>query len=493
VILLGLACAQLELEPLPDAGDWSTAGPGAPQLDVSADELFEPCGYLNPTHPDNAEHHNLVVMHDGYLLFPWAPEDGGGGISFVDLSEPCAPVIVGEAWDDRMRETHSLATGWVGDREYLAVDTHIDGDTGGIGFWDITDRTEPVWVSQLELPGYSYPDAYFRVALSTFWVGDVLYVSAGLLGVVAVDVSDPLNPEILSSTTEIAHLVGSFHVVGGWGMSSSAGLARFLTYDLADPAAPQAMADVNVASPGMELTNFYFASLSGRYGLFARKDEGGGPLVYDLMDPTAPTYVSEAYSADGDGGYVMRHEDWLLQGESNFGALYDFSDPAAPTELGRFELPGDLDTVSPIGTLAFVAVDEKGEDGRATGIFPWRSDADVRGPTLEMTWPADGETGVRLGAHVGLSFDELLEPVSVFEGSVRLWDQDGVAVPARFYVQEGIVNVVPDAPLAPDTTYLVQLPAGGVADSCLNPLERDVWMRFSTGAELAEMDAWPPQ
>ena len=64
-------------------------------------------------------------------------------------------------------------------------------------------------VSELALPDYDYPDAYFRVVLSTFWQGDVLYASAGLNGVFAIDVSDPLAPELITQQTKLAHLVGS--------------------------------------------------------------------------------------------------------------------------------------------------------------------------------------------------------------------------------------------------------------------------------------------
>lgn len=477
----------VELESLPDAGDWSVRGPGGPAVSFSEDQLFAPCAWLNGDER-SAEHHNLALMHDGYLLFPWAPEDGGGGISFFDISDPCSPVEVGLAYEETMRETHTLATGRVGDREYLAVDMHMGDKNGGIGFFDITDPTAPAWVTGLELPDYDYPDAYFRVALSTTWVGDRLYVAAGLNGIFVVDVSDPTAPLLLDQVVEVGHVAGTFHIIGNTAISSSAGLARVLTYDIGDPEDWETLADLQVGDRDDPLDNFYFATIGGEYALFARKDDAGGPIVYDITDPTEPENVGTYTATEGDGGYCFRHGELLFQGESNYGALYDFPDPESITELGRFELSGDLDTVTPLGNVAVVSVDEKGEPGMATGIFPWDTEPDADPPALQHHDPFDGEGWVPLTGSIGLSFDELLEPRSAHAGSVRVWDEHGDAVSGRLYVMEGLVNFVPDERLASATTYWVEVPEGGVADSSGNPTAETVRFAFSTGAEVLP---WP--
>ncbi|MCB9762492.1 MAG: Ig-like domain-containing protein [Alphaproteobacteria bacterium] len=472
--------------PAPDAFT-PPAGPGGPAQSYDAAALFEHCAYLLGGEGD-AQHHNLVVMHDGYLLNPWAPEDGGGGITFFEFDDPCNPTKVGEGWSDVMRESHSMAIGRVGDREYLAVDYHLDGDNGGIGFWDITDRTAPVWVSELALPDYHYPDAYFRVALSTFWQGDILYVSSGLSGVFVVDASDPLNPAILEQYSVIGHMVGSFHVIGNVGMASSAGLARTIFYDVSDPTVlePIAGGEFNVSDPEGEMANYYFSNVGGAWGLFARKDDGGGPILYDITDPSEPTWLGSALNDDGAGGYIFRHEQYLFQGESDWATIFDASDPTAPVEVARLDLQGDLDTITPIGNVAVLAVDAGANDGQATAVAPWDTQPDARGPRIELTNPADGDTWVATTARVGLSFDEMVEWASVFEGSVRVWADDGAAVPGRFNVQESIVNFTPDEPLRTDTTYIVEVPAGGVTDISGNPTEDTLRFAFSTGAEVIE-------
>lgn len=471
----------------PAPADWTIAGPGGPVSSFSSAELGVPCAYIGGGE-GSAEHHNLVVMHDGYLLFPWAPEDGGGGISFFDFQDPCDPQKIGEVWADGMRETHTLATGIVDGREYLAVDYHVDGDAGGVGFFDITDPEAPVWVSELELPDYSYPDAYFRVSLSATWIGDRLYMPAGLLGVFSIDVSDPLSPQLIGTVAEPGHVVGTFHVVGHLGMSSSAGLARVLTYDIGDPDDWETLSDQQLSTPDDDIENFYFSNVGGEYALFARKDNGGGPVVYDLSDRSGPTFAGTLEVPDGDGGYIFRHGDLLFQGESDFGAVYDFPSPDAITERMRFQLDGDLDTVTPIGNVAVVSVDSGAVSGQATGIFPWDEQPDTDPPEVRLTVPADGEAWAPLSGTIGISLDEMIEPRSVHAGSFRVWDADGAAVPGRFYVMEAVANFVPDSPLAEDTTHYVEIPAGGIADTSGNPTESTLRFSFSTGAEATP---WP--
>jgi len=486
-VILLLACAEPPIVPdtLPEPGDYALSGPGGPAAQLDASLLDTPCAALTGG-PQDIEHHNLVGMHDGFLLLPWAPESGGGGITVYEFSDPCNPVKRGEAYEPLMRETHTLAIGQAGGRTVLAVDTLVDGDHGGVGFWDISDPDAPTWLSSLEIPNFAYPDAYFRVSLSAFWQGDRLYLSSGLLGVFVVDVSDPAEPEIVDNWVEVAFLSGSFHVIGNLALASTAGMSRTILWDIGDPEDWQLLADFDVEDDLGEAHPYYFANVGGHYALFARKDEGGGPVVYDIADPGAPVRVGAGFVAEGDGGYVVRQNDLLFEGESNFGSRYDFGDPSAPVEVARIDMSGDFDTLVPIGNVAVASVDEGGEPGMATLVFPYDADPDARPPALELVNPPDGATWVPVTGRIGLSFDEQVEPVSAHAGSLRVWSQDGRAVPGRFYGQETIVNFVPDAPLDPDTTYFVEVPAGGIADVSGNAVAVTTSFSFSTGAEVME-------
>lgn len=489
--------------PAPDA--WSIRGPGGPAQTYSEEQLWEHCAYLLGGEGDK-EHHNLVVMHDGYLLMPWAPEDGGGGISFFTFDDPCNPTLVGEAWSDTMRESHSLGFSRVGDREYLAVDYHggeveerggsaDDDDSaaptgevlGGVGFFDVTDPANPSWVSELDLPGYHYPDSYTRLTLAVFWQGDYVFVSGAANGIYVVDASDPLNPFLAAQYLFTpGMLVGSVHAYGNVAMVSTAGGTRTVMMDISDPRDPTPIpgGEFNVGDGEGRSRAYYFANMGGNYGLFARKDDGGGPILYDLTDVGRPRFAGDGPSPDGDGGYVALHENYVFIGDSNFGGVWDFSEEREAVEIGRIELRGDFDTLVPIGNVAVASVDDGADPGQATAVAPWQVAPDTRGPRVGLHSPMDGDTFVASTGRIGFVFDEQIENRSAHAGSVRVWTTEGVAVPGSFNVQETILNFTPDSPLAPDTTYVVELPAGGVSDVSGNPIEADWSMRFSTGSEV---------
>src|SRR5689334_22308316 len=91
------ASGPLPPDPLPADAYEPPSGPGGPARTFSASELDTACGYVLGG-PGDAEHHNLSVMYDGYLVHPWAPEDGGGGISFLEFDDPCNPVALGHGY-----------------------------------------------------------------------------------------------------------------------------------------------------------------------------------------------------------------------------------------------------------------------------------------------------------------------------------------------------------------------------------------------------------
>lgn len=486
MLLLLLACREQDspippTPPAPDAYE-PPEGPGGPARTFTAEELNQACGYILGG-PQDVEHHNLAVMHDGYLVHPWAPEDGGGGISFFEFDDPCNPVLVGQAWSERMRETHTLAFGEADGREYLAVDA-LDPDIyniGGVGIWDITDRSAPVWVSEIDTPNFAYPDSYLRVTFSSFWQGDVLYISAAFNGIHVVDVSDPLAPVLVRSVTfDPPHLVGSFTVIGNLGMAASAGTQRVWMMDVSDPLDPKPMSTFDTVRADGSIDKYYFSSIGGRYGLFARNERGGGPIIYDITDPTSPVWTGEALTEDGDGGYVYRQGDRLFQGDSNFGAIWDISDATRPQEVARYLVPGDMDTLSPVGNVVVVSVDEGGEPGKATSIFPWRETPDDDPPAIELVNPMPGEEAVALTGRIGVSFDEWVERATVFEGSLRVTDGAGFPIEGSYNVQENIVNFTPAEPLPGKTEIVVHIPAGGITDVSGNPIAEEQRWSFHT-------------
>jgi len=476
-----------EVEPLPEPGDWGpTLGPGLSSAPFAPEDLWNPCAYLDGG-PEDGDHHNLVTMYDGYLLMPWAPEWSHGGVSFFDVSDPCRPAKVGEAFIEAMRESHSLSFSNIGGR-FLAVDTHHTPTEGGVGFWDIDDPANPRWVGDVTVFGYGYPDAYARVTIQTFWQGPYLYVAGSDTGVYILDARDPTDVVFMDVfNLDPPMRVGSFHVIGNRALMSTLEGARTALLDLSDPIAPQLLpgGEFQVVDSTGEERDYYFANVGGSYAMFARKEGAGGPILYDLSAPDVATYAFDHPTAGGNGGYVFLQGDDVFVGDSHWGAVIDVADPAATVETGRAFLTGDLDTNTPLGHVMVLSVDDEAVPDQASAVVPWRVEPDTRGPRVGFTSPADGEVFVPLTGRVGVSFDEPVEPVSVFAGSLRVTTPDGAGVPGWFNAQENLVNFTPREPLLADTTYRVEIAAGGIVDASGNAADPHTF-RFSTGSEVTE-------
>src|SRR5690606_6542733 len=79
-----------EPNPYPEPDAWGgTTGPGGPNVGFTPEQLYQHCAYLDGGTGDTTDHHNLVVMYDGLLMMPWAPEWGSGGITFFNIADPC--------------------------------------------------------------------------------------------------------------------------------------------------------------------------------------------------------------------------------------------------------------------------------------------------------------------------------------------------------------------------------------------------------------------
>jgi hypothetical protein len=472
--------------PYPAAGDWPpNAGPGAPTITFTDDQLDTPCSYLDGGEEDR-DHHNLVVMWDGYLMMPWAQDLGKGGVTFFDISDPCAPVTVGSHFTDEMRETHSVGIAQYDDRVW-ATTAHIRTIVeGGVLFWDITDPAAPEPVSETLVDGFLFPDAYRRVTLSTFWQVPYVYVGAAQNGVVVIDATDPEDAEAVGAyVPEPVAQIGQVQVIGNLLVATTAEGSRALLLDISDPADPQPIPGgdfQSVDDEGMP-REAYFTNTTGGYLYFARKDGGGGLMIYDIRDPTNPTRVG-GINSSGNGGYVFVQDDVAFVGEGSFASLYDVSDPSTPTLMKELELEGDLDTITPIGNLAVLSVDDDAVDGQGTSVVPWRAEPDTTGPHVTWSVPDDGADDLAVTSRVGVTFNEFVDPKSAWEGSVRLYEADRPPEMGRvdgwISAQETIVNFWPKHPLKSQTRYVFEIPAGGVADYAGNRLEDGFRIEFET-------------
>jgi hypothetical protein len=478
VVYLGLtACTAW-----PEVGEGpGLRGGGGPAQTFDAEMLWKPCAWLDGG-PDDVDHHNLVMPYRGHLVLPWSPEWGSGGLAFFDVSDPCAPVAALGPRVPAMRETHAIAFLHLPDDdpaagEYAAVSGHQ-----GLVIWDIADPASPKVVAELPLEGVGYGfDAYARVVLALTWQHPWLYLAAADNGVFVVDTTDPRQPQMVKKLqVEPPIRAGGVFALGDHLLVTSAEQTESALLDISIPDDPRPF-------PGGRFTTtdadgapreHYHANLYGQYGIFARKEKGAGVLFMDLSDPNQPVRAGEAWSPEGGGGYVFGDEGTFFLGASDFGAVWEVDDLNAPVEVGRASIDGDNDTLVPYGNVMVLSIDGEGTDGQASAVIPWAIEPDDTAPTLLFSVPQAGGL-VRSRSRIGLAFDEVIEPASVFVGSVRLETAAGRRVDFWASCQENQVHVSPMEPLRPGTTYRVWLPAGGISDLNGNTLDADIEFSFS--------------
>lgn len=493
--LTGLLAATVACKPAEDTGSnapsFSFAAPtdrpalrgaGGPTASFSEDQLFENCAQLDGGEED-VNHHNLVVPYRGHLVLPWAPEWSRGGLSLFDFSDPCSPQKVGEGFHERMRESHSLGFVHLPEGDEHAGDYVAVTGIRGVQIWDITDAASPEAISYLEIEDVFYPDAYARVVLSVFWQYPYLYAAAADNGLYVIDATDPADPQLVTSyPIEPALRAGGVFVIGTLMFVSSAEGTEAVLLDVSDPTYPQPIGGGRFSSVDSDGEDWetYHANTSGDLALFARKEGGGGLIAMDITDPSQPTYAGDINPGDGNGGYVFYDEGFAFVGLSSYAAIYDMRDLSDITEVGRGDLPGDLDTITPYGNVAILSVDDESEDGIASAVMPWALDPDTTGPQVRRIVPEDGTTGVATTARIGVAFNEFVEPSSVFAGSIQLFDEDGAPIDGWGSAQENIASYVPKEALQPGTTYTVEVLAEGVTDINGNPVAETVTATFTT-------------
>ncbi|MCB9682698.1 MAG: Ig-like domain-containing protein [Alphaproteobacteria bacterium] len=464
-------------------------GPGGPTVTFDEADLWQNCASLE-SDPGDVDHHNLVVTYRGHLVMPWAPEFGVfGGVSLFDLSDPCHPALVGKGTSNTMRETHAMGFVHLPDGDPHAGDWAVTnglvGFNSGLQFWDLSDVANPVAVANLALEGSLYPDSYNLVTLSVFWQYPYAYAASANAGVFVVDATDPAAPSVIAHYRFDQGLrAGGVFALGNTLLVSSAEEEQAAILDISDPSDPQLV-------PGGLFTLFdsegepreaYHANRVGNLALFARKEASGGPIVYDISDPSNPTFVGDA-PVPGSGGYVFYDEGYLFTGDSDAAHVFDATDLQDIRLLGTGDLDGDLDTLTPYGNVGILAVDDPGDDlpdGGASAVMPWHTEPDTRAPEVLAIDPPDGATGVALTGRIGIGFDEFIEPSSVFAGSIRLWTDDGTPVDGWGSAQEATASFTPKAPLTRGTTYTLEVVQGGVLDINGNAVATTTTTTFTT-------------
>jgi len=191
------------------------------------------------------------------------------GLLFYDVADPFDPVLLadfatyGTATDIALDEANNLA--------YLA-----DGGAGHLRVIDYTDPAAPFEVAVFETPGD---------CLGVAVEGGLAVVADGHAGVHLVDVSDPVNPALIS-TIDTAGLATDVLLDADESVVYVADrLNGLLAIDVVEPSLPIITAMIGMQGAAYDLAR------NGDSLYIAR--DGSGLALADLAVPTMPTLADE--------------------------------------------------------------------------------------------------------------------------------------------------------------------------------------------------------
>ncbi|MCB9680194.1 MAG: Ig-like domain-containing protein [Alphaproteobacteria bacterium] len=426
--------------------------------------------------------HNQPSMVDGWLML-----SGNGTFELWDISDPYAPERVssfespdhaGEA------ESHSVSFHKTADGRTQAAT--ISGT--GVDLWDLADAAHPTRLASVALEGVHYGDnteAVWGVA----WQGDVLYVGGTNTGLHLVDVVDPTAPRVVARipTTALGGVsAGPLWAVGNLlVVTTPKEYKGVATLDISDPLDP-VLLDAVVPENKSYIGGFY----GGDAWLLT-------PLRrYDVTtDPSHITLVSTVQTPTAE--YMSFADGWMFMSSLRPTPGVWKLDPydAALTAAGMTKIEGRHDDPlggfftddqfsMAVGNLVVLSDDEV-SIGSVLAVHD--TEPDTHPPQVLYVNPPDGARQQALTTRVGLSLSDPIDSRSIRPDTIVVRPLDGAPLTGSWSLNQTVVTFWPDTPLAPDTTYEIVLPAGGLADVVGNPMAAAFTSVFSTGEDVAAL------
>ncbi len=246
------------------------------------------------------------AVSGGYLYVAMGSE----GVAVYDVSDPAAPVLVGQD-DGSVPFARDVAVSG----QTLVVLTQ--SGTGGLVALDISDPVNPAYVASATVPNGGGSDLEL--------IGDVLYVTQAN-GLSSFCVRDPGAPMLMGSSASTGVTLDC--TVSGRTAFAATGSAFLYAWDVTIPGAigsyatiPTGANTANVAAAGAVL----YVSVSNAI------------QVWDVSDPSAPTMLDSYATSWDPGGLAILGTRLVCRAHEGGIHVLDASDPSALSELATIE------------------------------------------------------------------------------------------------------------------------------------------------------------
>lgn len=423
--------------------------------------------------------HGHAMMYKGYMVMTLAKDAGkrGGGFGFYDLSNPRNPQAVltkVDASTEKIREGHGYGFFNINGRDYVALQT-----IEGLQIWDWTDVLNPTLASNLALPGITESD----YALGSWWIATqakYLYVGGSGNGLYIVNVENPLNP-VLENRVPTSRLggfrVGPVFAIGNLLVISAMDGFGVATVDISDPVNPALLSTDPVVR-----TFLYSVMVNGNYIIGTGVDRR--VHIWDISDPNNMVLKSTSDFLSGGGGYINIQDEFIHVGMSNAYFKLDMSNADSIKVVGNAvsTLQGNIDHdfASVLGNLVIIGNDH----GEGSSIVVHDTLADNRPPKVTRVIPAPDAVNQALTSRIGITLSDGIEYTSIDATSFIVRPLGGQPLEGTYSYQFGIINFTPKNKLDPNKVYEVVVPAGGLKDYAGNPIQESFTSQFSTGNSL---------
>ncbi len=286
-------------------------------------------------------------------------------------------------------------------------------------------------------------------------------------------------------------------------VTSDASMLGVLAYDISpvfnDPPEPPALLDKFTGAVGA-----YIAAVWENYLVLAGGADRDQFFVIDYSDPTNLNLVATmnlsgtpAMNAGTDVPYVQTQNEFVFTRRHKIN-METLTPVLELDEVGNNRPPGSvggpLDVSQftlPLGNL-LISGGMSADDRDGIGVWCHQATPDTRSPYVGYHVPRPGQTNFPRGAPISLVIAKALESYTIINGvTITLRPVGGAPVDAwTSFSYDGVLTLTPKQFLAPNTTYELLIPAGGIKDASGNGIEAYSFT-FSTGGAVAGGNAPP--
>ncbi len=318
---------------------------------------------------------DVLFTDDGYAVVGTNGSGEGAGLWVVDVRDPRKPKAVGHLpcagsgydvglWNDIAVMSIDSAAG---NSSTSDVGCNIDGTEGteGIRLVDISDRRNPREVKFVVTDCGSHTNVTFdHEGRGLVYVQSYPASTSGACpsahGIVSVvDITDPANAEVVSKPS-VAPAVGCHDGAIAGDLAYFACLTEGQVWDISDPLQPEILSHIHDVPDAIwhsadtsndgSIAIFGFESLGTGNTSCNGTGQGllGGLWFYDVSDPAAPVQLGSFIPPRLVEGSCTAHNFQVIPGQDKlvtswYGAGFmgvDFSDPNTPTEFAHFVAEG---------------------------------------------------------------------------------------------------------------------------------------------------------